>query len=72
MSSVFLGKPSKIISLIKDTIPKKKIESYSIMGTIVSPNKILLMCNYVRILQELTTNYRDLGVDLKVLGGLIS
>ena len=34
--------PSKIILLIENTIPKRKIESYSILGTIVSPNEILL------------------------------
>ena len=42
LSSAFLVvEPSKIIVLIKNTIPKKRILSYSILGTIVSPNKIL-------------------------------
>ena len=44
MSSVFLVvEPSKIIFLIYITIPKRRIESYSVLGTIVSPNKILLI-----------------------------
>ena len=37
-------KPSKIIFLIQNIYPKRRIESHSIMGTIVSPNKILLSC----------------------------
>ena len=36
--------PSKIKFLISILYPKRRIESYSIMGTIVSPNKILLKC----------------------------
>ena len=46
MSSVFLVvKPSKIMSypLYKILYTKKRIESYSIMRTIIPPNKILLM-----------------------------
>ena len=42
LSSVFLVvKPSKFISLYKILYPKRRIKSYSILGTIVSPNKIL-------------------------------
>ena len=33
--------PSKIIFLVYQILYKGRIESYSIMGTIVSPNKIL-------------------------------
>ena len=43
VSSVFLVvEPSKIIFLYKILYPKRRIESYPIVGTIVSPNKILL------------------------------
>ena len=45
MSSVFLVvKPINIrlYSLYKILYPKRRIESYSIMGTIVSPSKLLL------------------------------
>ena len=43
MSSAFLVvEPSKIIFLIEKALPKRRIESYPILGTIVSPNKILL------------------------------
>ena len=46
MSSVFLVvEPRKIIPYIKCYTPKRRIQSYSIMGTIVSPNKILLLWN---------------------------
>ena len=45
MSSVFLVvEPSKMIFLISNTIPQREdiiILSYFILGTIVSPNKIL-------------------------------
>ena len=34
--------PNKIIFLIYNTKPMRRILSYSILGTIVSPNKILL------------------------------
>ena len=41
MSNVFLVvEPSKIIFLIKIPYQKGRIDSDSIMGTIVSPNKI--------------------------------
>ena len=44
MSGAFLAvEPSKIIFLVYNTIPQRKIESDSIMGTIVSPNEILVM-----------------------------
>ena len=36
----FVVEPSKI----KILYPKRRIESYSMMGTIVSPNKMLLKC----------------------------
>ena len=40
VSSVFLvAKPNKIIFLIKILYPKRRISSYSILATIVSPNK---------------------------------
>ena len=40
MSIVFLVvEPSKITFLIQNTITKRRIYSYSILGTIVSPNK---------------------------------
>ena len=43
VSRVFLVvEPSNIIFLDKILYPKRRIESYSIMGTIVVPNKILL------------------------------
>ena len=43
MSSVFLVlEPSKVIFLYRMLYPKRRIESYSILGTIVSPNKILV------------------------------
>ena len=35
------------LNLIRLLYPKRRIESYSIMGTIVSPNKILLMFSEV-------------------------
>ena len=35
--------PVRLYSLYKILYPKRRIESYSIMGTIVSPNKILLI-----------------------------
>ena len=47
VSSVFLVvKPSKIILLVQNTISQKEdvILLYTILGTIVSPNKILLKC----------------------------
>ena len=34
--------PDKIIFLIYNIIPQKRIESYSMLGTIVCPNEILL------------------------------
>ena len=34
----------RLRSLDKILYPKRRIESYAIMGTIVSPNKILLVC----------------------------
>ena len=40
--------PSEIIFLYKIRYPKRRIESYSIMGTIVSPNKVLLVSSVVR------------------------
>ena len=43
MSSVFLVvKPSKILFLYEILYSKRRIESYSMLGTIVSPNEILL------------------------------
>ena len=43
MSSVFGWlKLVRLYSLYKILYPKRKISSYSILGTIVSPNKILL------------------------------
>ena len=44
MSSVLVIEPSKIIFLYEILYPKRRIESYSILGTIVSRNKILLTC----------------------------
>ena len=45
-SVVLVVEPSKIVySLYKILYPKRRIESYSIMGTIVSPHKILLKWN---------------------------
>ena len=46
MNSVFaVVEPSKIIFLICEILyPKRRIESYSILGTIESPNQILLTC----------------------------
>ena len=46
MSSVFLGglNPERLYSLYEILYPKRKIESYSLLGTIVSPNKMLLTC----------------------------
>ena len=38
----FVVEPSKIIFVYKILYPKRRIESYSITGTLVSPNKILL------------------------------
>ena len=43
MSSVFWLNLVRRYSLHKILCPKRRIESYSIMGTIVSPNKILLI-----------------------------
>ena len=44
VSSVFLVvEPSKIIFLIYNTIPHRRTSSYSILGTIEPPNRILLM-----------------------------
>ena len=34
----------RLYSKYKILYPKRRIESYSIMGTIVSPNKMLLKC----------------------------
>ena len=49
VSSVFLVvEPSEIIFLYKIRYPKRRIESYSIMGTIVSPDKVLLVSSVVR------------------------
>ena len=43
MSSVFWWlNLVRLYSLYKILYPKRRIESYSILGTIVSPNKILL------------------------------
>ena len=51
MSNVFLVvKPGKIYSLY-GILYRKRIESYSAMGTIVSPNKILLIWVAVKELQ---------------------
>ena len=45
MKSVFWWlNPVRLYFLYKILYPKKRIESYSILGTIVSPNKILLKC----------------------------
>ena len=41
---VLVVEPCKIIFPYKLLYPKRRMESYSIMGTIVSPNKILLTC----------------------------
>ena len=50
VSSMFLVvKPNKIFLLLQNTITKRRIESYSVLGTIVSPNKILLMCSRVYV-----------------------
>ena len=44
MSSVFWWlNPVRLYSLYKNIYTKRRIESYSTMGTKVSPNKILLM-----------------------------
>ena len=45
MGSVFLWLLNlvRLYSLCKILYPKRRIESYSIRGTIVSPNKILLI-----------------------------
>ena len=45
MSNVFLVvEPGKIRFLVRILYPKGRIESYSIIGTIVSSNKIPLKC----------------------------
>ena len=52
LSSVFLVvAPSNILFLIKNTIPQ--CISYSILGTIVSPNKILLYWDPTRQVQPI-------------------
>ena len=40
---LLVGEPNKIPFFLKSIIPKKKIHSYSILGTIVTPNKMLLI-----------------------------
>ena len=42
------GEPSKIMFCISNTIPKRRIKPYLGVGTIVSPNQILLTCHCLR------------------------
>ena len=49
----FVVKPSQIVFLTKILYPKRRIESYCLLGTIVSPNRILLNCQlHVELLRD--------------------
>ena len=39
----------RLYSLSKMLYPKRRIQSYSILGTIVSPNKVLLIWGFPKI-----------------------
>ena len=57
--------PSKIIFLNKKRYPKRSIESYSIMGTRISPNKILLHWACASLHSESCTTHtftKDIGL----------
>ena len=59
----------RLYSLCKILYPKRRIESYSILGTIVSPNKILLIWIEGLFLEAEASSKKDLGAPEFILVG---
>ena len=48
----------RLYSLYEILYPKRRIESYSIMGTIVSPDQILLIWRFLKLAVPLKMGYK--------------